>query len=100
MANVQNSNSFYVDSTGSLTTAPNIRVSTVLFTANAANDAMTLTDGSGGAVKMTIKASTAKDTKWFQFKSPIIFPNGVFVSAITANATATIVTSGTEQNGR
>lgn len=100
MANVQNSNSFYVDSTGSLTDISNQRVSTILFTASSPNDAMTLTDGSGGATKVVISASIANDTKWFQFRAPIVFPNGIYVSAIDSGATATIITTGTEQRGR
>lgn len=101
MANEQNSNSFYVDSTGSLTTVPNTRVANIIFTANAGNDAITLTDGSGGAVKLTIKAATAKETKQLIFwDSPIVFPNGIYVSALSTSATATIVTKGTEQHGR
>lgn len=101
MANVQNSNSFYADSTGLLTNSPNQRVSAILFTANASNDAITLTDGSGGATKLTVKAAVAKETKLIDLHlAPIIFPNGIYVSAISSSATATIITTGTNQNGR
>lgn len=100
MANVQNSNSFYIDSTGALTTQPNTRVSAILFTANAANDVLTLTDGSGGAIKLKLQHATAKDSRLYALYKPIVFPNGVYVSVLTASATATIITEGTEQHGR
>jgi hypothetical protein len=101
MANVQNSNSFYVDSTGLLSDKPNIRVSGIIFTPNAANDAITLIDGTGGSTKLKIQGATAKNTVLIDFHmAPIVFPNGIFVSAITASAVATIITTGTDQVGR
>lgn len=98
MANAQNGNSFYVDSTGSLTEITNRKVSLIIFTANASNDVLILKDGdTSGPIKMKIQNATAKESKWIRIVPAILFPNGIFVDTITASATATIVTSGTDQ---
>lgn len=93
MANAQNSNSFYIDSTGSLTTIKNQRVCSITFTAAAADDTIVLKDtDTSGALKIKVQAATAKQTFQIPFDPPIVFPGGIYVSTITAGAIATIVT--------
>lgn len=97
MANVQSSGSYYVDSTGSLTTTKNIRVSQIIFTAAAGNDQMILrTDGVAGPLKIKVRAATANDTMTIPFNPPLIFPAGIYVDTITSGALATIITTGGE----
>ncbi len=97
MANVQNGNSFYVDSTGALTTSKNVRVSQIVFTPAAANDQMILkNEGTSGALKIKIRGSTANETTSIQFTTPLIFPGGIYVDTVTSGALATIITTGGE----
>lgn len=95
MANVRCGNSSYCDSTGLVTATgdKNIKVSFISFTSDAAADSITFKDsGSGGALKLTIKAALADETVFLDYSlRPLLFPNGVYVSAISANCTATIV---------
>ena len=97
MANVLQSNSVYVDSTGALTTKKT-KVAYIIFTPDAANDAITLRDGDGAGdpLKLTLKGATAKQSTLFDFSNkPLLFQDGIYCSAITASATATLIlTSG------
>jgi hypothetical protein len=94
MANVRNSNSIYVDATGSITTDP-IKVTCIIFTPDSANDQLILKNfDNSGDIKISLRSATAKTTLIFDFSSaPIHFPKGVYVSTVTSNATATIVTT-------
>ncbi len=95
MANMQNTNTFFVDTAGSLTTIANTRVSHILFTPDAAFDAIELRDtDASGAIKFRARGAVAKQTLEFQFITPIVFPKGIYVNVLTANATAILVTSG------
>jgi hypothetical protein len=92
VANVQNSNSVYVDTTGSLTTIPT-KVHYIIFTPDAANDQLILkNEDNSGSIKISLRGATAKTSMIFDFSAcPIHFPQGVYVSTITSGATATLV---------
>lgn len=98
MANVRCGNSIYVDSTGAITgSEKNVKVSYISFTSDAAADTITFKDSStSGALKLTIKAAVADETVFLDYSfRPLLFPNGIYISAISANCTACIVlTSG------
>lgn len=100
MANVENNNTFYVDSTGSLTSDKNVKVSAIIYTASAANSTITFKDAdTSGALKMTLKA-LANETIYIDFQDKaIVFPNGIYISAITASSAATLVIKGGKNNG-
>ena len=94
MANSRSGNVFYADSTGELTTDSSIKLIGILFTTNAANDALVLRESSGGTNKIAIKHVTANDTKFIDLSStPILFARGIYVSTLTASATVTLITS-------
>ena len=97
MANARCGNSYYIDSTGyvSATGSKQVKVAYILFTSTLAADTITFKDAStSGALKMTLKVPTASETILFDFSfNPLVFPNGVYVSAISANCTATIITT-------
>lgn len=98
MANVEQSGSIYIDATGVATAKTNKRVAYIFFTPDAANDALTLRDGDGAGdpLKITIKGDIAKKTTIFDMsKAPMRFQDGIYVSALTASATAVLIlTSG------
>jgi hypothetical protein len=97
MANVRCGNSCYVDSTGyiSATGSKQVKVAYITFTSDAAADTITFKDAStSGALKMTVKSAVADETVVLDFSTtPLVFPNGIYVSAISANCTATIITT-------
>jgi hypothetical protein len=93
MANITQSSSIYIDSTGVAFTG-RTKVAYIIFTPNAANDEITLRDGDGGGdpIKIHLHAATAKDSKVFDFsRRPMIFQDGIYVSALTASAKATLI---------
>lgn len=104
MANVRSGNSFYVDSASagatpaSFINLPQLKVASIMLTGAGAGDTITLADlnsstlNSAGSTKLTIKVPAANDTKFINlFDYPMVFANGLWVSVITAGATATIV---------
>ena len=94
MANVRCGNSIYVDSTGAITGSDkNVKVAYITLTSKLAADSITIKDsGTSGALKLTFKSALADDTKYFDFsRKPLLFPNGLYISAISANCTAMIV---------
>lgn len=95
MANVRCGNSIYVDSTGLVTasTDKNVKVAYIIYTGALAADAITFKDtGTSGSLKMTLKSAVAADSTVFDFSlRPLVFPGGIYVSAISANSTATII---------
>lgn len=106
MANVRNGNTFYVDSTSSGGTATSfinekqIKVSYIFFTTDNANDAFTINDlnpstgNTAGDLKITGKEATADDSVWYDFStSPMVFPNGIWISTLTAGSRLTLVLS-------
>ena len=94
MANSRSGNIFYVDTTGELTTDSSVKVIGILFTTNAANDALILRESVNGTNKLSIKHVTANDTKFIDLSTtPILFARGIYVNTLTASAVATIITS-------
>ncbi len=103
MANARSSNTFRVDTVSNSGTANSWVDSTgtklrgILFTSAAAADSITVNDLSAssvaaGAVKFTVTNLNATDTKFINLQEcPIVFPNGVWISALSASSTATLI---------
>lgn len=90
MANVRSGNTFYVDSTGTLTSI-GTKVSYILLSSTGANATVTLQDENTSANVMTLKIDAAHGSQLFDFsRIPLFFPGGVKISAIS-NAVATVV---------
>ncbi len=94
MANARNSNTCYLDATGSVTTEPT-KISCIVFTPDSANDQLILKSfDNSGEVKISLRSATAKTTMIFDFTSaPVHFPKGIYVGTITSGATATLITT-------
>ena len=94
MANAINGNSVYVDTTGALDISKpqNVKVTGVILTATAASAQLVLQDNASTAVnKLDVRVATDESSQFFDFSmTPIVFPNGIKVSALT-NALATII---------
>jgi hypothetical protein len=97
MANTAQSGSIYVESTGVVFTGKT-KVAYIIFTPNANNDMITIIDGDSGSdpVKIHIHGAIAQETKMFDISNrPMIFQNGIYISALSSNAKATLIlTSG------
>lgn len=93
MANAVTGNKIYVDSTGELTTT-RTKVAYILFTPDDANDEMILKETASGATCLHLRGSTAKQTVQYDFTDvPLVFQQGIYVSALTSNAKATLITT-------
>jgi hypothetical protein len=94
LSNVRNSNSIYLDTTGSLNTDP-IKIAYIIFTPDSANDQLILKSfDNSGNIKFNVRGATAKDSMTFDFSaSPLHFPQGIYVSTLSSNATAVIITT-------
>lgn len=92
MANNNNGNSFYVDSTGSFAGLKNVKVIGITLTATSANAQLVLQNAdSGSSNRIDLRNPTSGSTVQFRFdQAPLAFPNGVKVSTIT-NGNATII---------
>lgn len=96
MANIQNGNSFYIDTVhvtdGDDLTRKNVLVAYVTVTATAANGRVVLGDaGTDPQTKLDLRVVTSEVTEHFRYDSaPIIFPNGIRVMTLTS-AVATVV---------
>jgi hypothetical protein len=92
MANVLNGNTVYVDSTGTLTSAPT-RVHYIILTATGNNSILALQDETTSANKVNLREVTAGMSQVFDFSAnPLYFPTGVKVSTLT-NAIVTVIYS-------
>jgi len=92
MANVYQSGSIYVDSTGSLI-SKRCKVAYIIFTADSNNHNIILRDGttSGAPLKLKVQSASGKSTTYLDFsKHPIVFNSGIYAT-IDSNATATLV---------
>lgn len=96
MANVRNSNSFYID-TQSAVDADNLAVkglavAYVALTATAANGRLVLQDLTATpTTKIDLRVEVSGHTEVFSFEMfPILFPNGIKPSVLS-NAVATLV---------
>ena len=93
MANTFNGGTIYIDATGA-SGAEKVKVTYVVFTPDAANDELKITDGNGGAVKFRCRAGTAKNSIMFDFsRRPIVFNSSVYVATLTSSATAMVYTT-------
>ena len=103
MANVLNSNSWYIDTASSAGTAStflaedNIQVTHIVFCSKLAADSIVLADKSAtaaaaGSTKMKIVADAAEQTVYIDLADhPLVFPNGVWVVSLSPNAVCTLV---------
>lgn len=96
MANIQNGNSFYID-TAHVTdaddlTRKNVLVAYVVVTATAANGRIVLGDaGTDPQTKLDLRVAALGTSQLFRYDAaPIIFPNGIRVMTVS-NAVATVV---------
>jgi archaellum component FlaF (FlaF/FlaG flagellin family) len=90
MANVRNANTYYIDATGSLT-IQNVRVTHVIYRSTNATNNVVIKDVTTGATKLNISTVAANETLFLDFSdNPIVFPNGIDVTTVTA-ATATLI---------
>lgn len=93
MANTRIANKILIDSTGSVVDTV-VKVAYIIFTPNSANDEMTIRETADGADCFYIRASTAKNTQYFNFsRSPLLFSNGIYIQTLTSGAKAVIVTT-------
>ena len=93
MANAITGNKIYISATGLITDKRTL-VTQIIFTPDAANDQLILKETQDGEPCISFRAATAKNTVQFDFShSPLLFNNGIYVSTLTANATATLVTT-------
>lgn len=96
MANVRNSNTYYIDTANqNPLVASNIKVMHISITPTAANGQVVLQDYTTGITKIDLRSDTANRTLFFSFKeNPIVFPNGILASTVTnAVCTCTLVES-------
>jgi len=90
MANVRNTNTYYIDTTGSLVIA-NIKVLGVVVTATSANAILNLQDNTTSDNKLNLRVATSGESKFFDFAdSPVLFSTGIKPSTVT-NCVATVI---------
>lgn len=91
MANIRNSNTFYIDGTAQTLDVKNIKVTHISLTATGANAVLVLKDVSTGNLKIDLRVATSGVTTVFPFETnPLVFPNGINPSTVT-NAVATLM---------
>lgn len=95
MANVRNSNTFYIDTAGQALQVANIKVMHISITPTSANAQVVLQDSTTGQTKIDLRSDTSFRTLFFSFRdNPIVFPNGINPSTVTnAVCTCTLVES-------
>jgi len=91
MANVQNSNTIHLDSTGNIGDN-NLKVTYVIITSTGAAPRIILRDGNtANDIKLDIKLLPGNQSGKLNFaEAPIVFPNGVNVGTIT-NCNVTLI---------
>lgn len=98
MANNVQSSTVYIDTNSAQVYAKKALVAYVIYTSSGAGDQIVLRDGNDGSdpIKLSLKVEAANSTQVFDFsRKPIIFQDGIYVSALSASSVATIVlTSG------
>lgn len=96
MANVEQGNSYYIDTTGALKNV-NYRLSGVVLTPTSANAVLLLKDHGDSKNKMDLRAATSGESKFFDFSSqPVTFPNGIYVKTLTNCVALLIFKSGND----
>lgn len=94
MANSSLANTIHIDSVGAVTVPKNIKITGFFFTANAAKDTITLKESASGTTKMIISGGTAGQTDFHRLgDSYIVFSQGLYVSQISAGASACLIIS-------
>jgi len=98
MAAVVNGNTAYLTAAADYLQDKDLQVNGLIFTPNAAGDSLTLSDLSAtsvaeGSNKLKVKAATNETIYLDLSSNPIRFPNGIYVSAITASAVCTLIFS-------
>lgn len=89
MANVRNSNTYYVDTTTTLA-VKGLRVSHVTVTATGANAVLVLKDVTTGNAKADLRVAASGASQVFNYsENPIFFPNGIDPATVT-NCVATL----------
>lgn len=99
MANIRNSNTIYLDTASTGTSAgttgnfdlPNIKVDYIAIRATSANAVLILQDVTTGATKLNYSLQAADESDTIEFvHSPMVFPNGIAPTTMT-NCVATLV---------
>lgn len=93
MANILNGNTIWIDATGDITDTRNISVVSITLTSSAAGGSITLKDQTTLATKLTLKVAVDEDSPMpYDYSSnPIVFPNGINISAISGVVATLIV---------
>ena len=90
MANVRSGNSFYVDSTGVLSSL-GVKVFYIVLTANGGSPTIELSDTASGSKKIVLKLHSGQASEVFDFsRNPLFFGGGMEVTSIN-HAVVTIV---------
>ena len=105
MANVENSNTFFIDTvaadavattTGNLS-GQNLRVAYIVVTATASPGILNLRDILTDVNKIELRVDTINTTERFNFaETPLVFPNGIHPETVT-DCKATVVLKKTSQ---
>lgn len=92
MANTQNGNSLYIDSTGAVGPTQNVLVTAITVTPSGGAATAELSDNSSPTVlKFNLQVPSGIETQQYFFEeNPVLFPNGVNVTTLT-NAIVTVV---------
>lgn len=92
MANLRNSNTFYVDTSIATATSgtsgnldsKNVRITHITVTCTTAGGILTLRDVDTGATKVSIRLATANTSEVFNYAdNPMVFPNGINPQTVT-----------------
>jgi hypothetical protein len=97
VANLRVSNSYYIDTTGTVA-SKGLRLLYVILSATSANAILTLKDSGVAGTLFDLRVATSGESRVFDFsRNPPAFPNGMEISAITnGHATAIIQLGGAE----
>lgn len=92
MANVSSGNSLYIDSVGAANSQKNTIVKFITVTATGGNGTVSFENNNGDerALKITLAVPHHNTLTVALDTSPLVFPDGVYVSAIT-NCVATLI---------
>lgn len=93
MANARIANTIYIDTAGEqILDLTNVKVAYIVFTTDSMADSLELKETASTGVKLLLKGALADNSYYFDFSANnILFSQGVYVSAISAGAKATIV---------
>lgn len=106
MSNILNGNTLYIDATSSTTEgtyirSKDIKVLAIYFTGTLAGDSVTINDlksftdagtPAAGALKIKVTSDAANKPVLLELgEMPLRFPNGIWISALSASSTATLV---------